>query len=90
MILHCIIVDVTCFYTMFVPQDPIINSFSYPVCAIWSGAANNLRCILEAPHTGSVSFVAPLIYSDQCFSSILTNCKFNLTAGHLLLCRISV
>ena len=63
-------VDVSCFQYMFILQDPIESHFSFPLCLLfWEERS----CLVMGDFDVLVSFAAPNIYNNNCFSALLYN-----------------
>ena len=68
-------VDVSCFNQYFYDSAPISTEYTYDICSLYD---DDLSCIGYASNSASVTIAAPIIYSYQCFSAVLLNCKCSL------------
>ena len=67
-------VDVSCFESLFTQTKFIVTDTTYSSCAIFVGTnRDDATCAQYLPSQVEVIIPAPFIYSDQCFTAVLTN-----------------
>lgn len=68
-LLAAMAVEPACFSSLLMPPPPISTTFGYRVCQTFYA---DLTCLSFADAETTISFEAPHIYNNQCFSAILT------------------
>jgi hypothetical protein len=73
-ILATLAVDVACFESLFLHARPIVTNYAYSSCVVFTGTnRDDATCLQYADSELEVSIPAPFIYSDMCFTAVLTN-----------------
>ena len=62
--------DVSCYESLFIHADPITTEYAYPTCDNFGYAT---FCVSFMWNIVTVSFPEPFVYSDQCYTAVLTN-----------------
>lgn len=71
--LATMVVDVQCFERVFVDSPAIVTGYSYSLCGSFDQSHHSFECLRLFQHSETVEFTAPFIYSELCFTSLLTN-----------------
>jgi Leucine-rich repeat (LRR) protein len=76
-------VDDSCFYQYLHNGHAITTEYSYEMCDLYD---DDFSCIGYSATSNAVTIAAPIVYSYECFSAMLLNCKFSCRKCRPLFC----